>query len=180
MPCQASRQKAARLRRRKVGRLRAHLPDATTFFSGGVSDYPLSDVCSAVGQKDLYDPGRPGGLSCYAQSQQSCLCPGPKAGRVSIPDATSTENVNFNGCGLLRPFRSGRLHRDDEPVALMPPRRSAVSSVCPLFLFCQPFPDALPRRAGRSTVIRLPTRVRFAVPRPFALAVPAPLRCGLR
>jgi len=110
-------------------------------------------------------PGRPGALSCCAQSRQAV-----SALRVSIADATPATGLRRcvhwprNGAAeVVTPFRrAGGVHAHFILVRL----------------FCS---GGSPRRAGRSTVIRSPARVRFAVPHPFALAIKtARLRCGLR
>jgi len=84
--------------------------------------------------------------------------------------------AEVKGCNRLSPvLQPGALRLSTAS------RRSVVTTLFMLIPVLSPFPAGTERRAGRSTVIRPPARVRFAVPRPFALATKtARLRCGLR
>ena len=111
-----------------------------------------SSSCGSGGGVPEYDPGRPGGLSCFAQSQRGCLCPDPEqkpvpGQRVSIPDAGAKD-------ALADGVRRRRFHC---PAEKQPGAEDAPPAACRVCSSCfrhsgGPSRQFLTRRALCSTV----------------------------
>lgn len=94
-----------------------------------------------------------------------------RAGKPSLPWPVPGRRVSIADATLQPAFAGALTGQRCAPAADDAPAYRRVGCVPARCRSGEHIPFAPSRRAFRSTVLRLPGRVRFAVPRPFALAV---------